>query len=131
MNYDDIIDIEYPIRLQHPRMDKCRRAAIFAPFAALLGYDDTLKEVSRLTEAKRIIDTDLKNIIDIKLNNIYQNIKNHPYVSITYFVKDNYKEGGRYLTINDMVRKIDRYNKQIVMNDQRIIRMEDIISISE
>ena len=44
-NYDDIIDVEYPFPLKHPRMSMLARGSQFAPFAALTGYDEDRKSV--------------------------------------------------------------------------------------
>ncbi len=129
MNYDEIINIKYPFNLMHKRMDKASRAAIFAPFAALSGHKETLMEVSRLTDKKIDIDDSLKDIINNKLNIINNNIKFYPMISITYFLKDKYKDGGEYLTIKDRVKKIDLYNKLVIMQDKTIIYMQDIIDI--
>ncbi len=42
--YGDIIDLEHPEPKHHPRMDREARAAQFAPFAALTGYEDVIDE---------------------------------------------------------------------------------------
>jgi hypothetical protein len=46
--YDDIIDMEYPLKtsdtVKHPRMSNAERAKIFAPFAALRGFDEAIDE---------------------------------------------------------------------------------------
>lgn len=42
--YDDIIGLEHPEPRRHPRMSHMARAAQFAPFAALKGYEDSLEE---------------------------------------------------------------------------------------
>lgn len=42
MNYDDIINLPHHISKKHPPMPLMERAAQFAPFAALTGYDDAV-----------------------------------------------------------------------------------------
>ncbi|UKK60775.1 hypothetical protein L6470_08545 [Prevotella communis] len=49
-NYDDIINLPHYEPKHHPRMSMWNRAAQFAPFAALTGYDDAIKESARLVE---------------------------------------------------------------------------------
>ena len=49
-NYDDIINLPHYEPKHHPRMAMWNRAAQFAPFAALTGYDDAIKESGRLVE---------------------------------------------------------------------------------
>lgn len=49
-NYDDIINLPHHVSKKHPRLSVEQRAAQFAPFAALTGYDEQVKETARLTE---------------------------------------------------------------------------------
>lgn len=46
--YDDIIDLEYPLkqhdRVKHPPMPIADRAKIFSPFAALKGYEEAIHQ---------------------------------------------------------------------------------------
>ncbi len=44
MNYDDIIDLPHHVAKKHHQMPLRNRAAQFAPFAALTGYDDAIEE---------------------------------------------------------------------------------------
>lgn len=43
--YDDIIDLPHPTSAKHPRMSMMARAAQFASFAALTGYEEAIGEV--------------------------------------------------------------------------------------
>ena len=45
-NYDDIINLPHYEPKHHPRMSMWNRAAQFAPFAALTGFDDAIKETA-------------------------------------------------------------------------------------
>jgi len=45
-NYDDIINLPHPVSKKHPQMSMMQRAAQFAPFAALTGYDDAINEAA-------------------------------------------------------------------------------------
>jgi len=49
-NYDDIIDLPHYEPKHHPRMSMWSRAAQFAPFAALTGYDAAIKESQKVQE---------------------------------------------------------------------------------
>ena len=51
-DYSDIIDLPPHTSARHPRMDGAMRAAQFAPFAALTGYDEVIEETAlrRLAE---------------------------------------------------------------------------------
>ena len=48
-NYEDIIGMEHPTSVRHHHMSMSERAAQFAPFAALSGYDAMLEEQIRNT----------------------------------------------------------------------------------
>lgn len=48
--YDDIIDLPRPVSRKHRPMDIADRAAQFAPFAALTGYGEAVKEAARQNE---------------------------------------------------------------------------------
>lgn len=48
--YGDIIDLPHWESPTHPRMSPRERAAQFAPYAALVGYGDLVKEEARLFE---------------------------------------------------------------------------------
>ena len=96
--YDDIINLPHYEPKYHPRMSKYKRSAQFAPFAALVGYDEQVQECSRLTDKRLKIDDELKEKINYKLNKINELIKNNPVVEITYFIPDVKKDGGKYIT---------------------------------
>ncbi len=42
--YEDIINLPHHVSKKHPHMSRKERAAQFAPFAALTGYTDAIKE---------------------------------------------------------------------------------------
>ena len=61
--YEDMLYMEHPTSMKHPRMKSEMRAAQFSPFAALTGYDDAVKETAvrvedRVLEEERQGDTD-------------------------------------------------------------------------
>lgn len=127
-NYEDIINLPHHTSNIHPRMSITNRAAQFAPFAALTGYSESVKEKARLTTKKIELDKELINNINVSLKLINQNIKNRPKVSITYFVQDEKKEGGTYKTIIDNVKRIDDIMKIIKM-ENNIIYLKDVLTI--
>lgn len=115
--YDDIINLPRLVSKKHPQMSLYDRAAQFAPFAALTGYEDAIKETARTTEVFRPVLGGEKEEIDQKLYDLQQNQHNHPQISIEYFVPDVRKEGGEYHTLMGKVRQIDSVNKQLVMEN--------------
>ena len=84
--YDDIINMPHHVSKKHPQMSLYARSAQFAPFAALTGYEEAVKETARETENELDIDDELKEILDDKLQLIIEQKDNKPEVSITYFV---------------------------------------------
>lgn len=128
--YDDIINLEHHISKTHKQMSMQNRAAQFAPFAALTGYEEAVKETARFTEQKIELDEELNNILDEKLRLIQSQIKNTPEITVTYFVPDDKKRGGKYQKITGKIKKIDDYNKFIIFTDGKFISIKDIINIS-
>lgn len=127
--YDDIINLPHYEPKYHSRMSKYKRSAQFAPFAALVGYDEQVKECSRLTDERLEIDDELKEKINYKLNKINELIKNNPVVEITYFIPDVKKDGGKYITEKGNVKRIDYINRFIKFTDNKKIILDDVIDI--
>src|SRR5574344_628882 len=127
-DYSDIIDLSRPIsKRQH--MSLYQRSAQFAPFAALTGYEGQVKEAARLTNKRIEINEEIKFVLDMKLQVIQNKIINKPLLTITYFVPDENKNGGQYLTIQNNVKKIDIYNNQIIMINDMRISIDEIIDM--
>lgn len=128
-NYNDIINLPHYEPKNHKRMSMESRSAQFAPFSALDGYDEEVKETARLTSKRIEIDEELKQDINNKLNIIKNNIKNKPLVTLTYFIYDNKKNGGEYKEITNYVKKIDVNDNIIVLIDNTKIPIKEIIDI--
>ena len=128
-NYDDIINLSRPIS-KHPRMSLYQRSAQFAPFAALTGYEGQVRETARLTDKRIELDEEMKLMLDLKIQVIQEALLTKPELEITYFIPDIRKDGGRYETIINNVKKIDNYNEQIVMQDDLKINIKEIIDIN-
>ena len=127
--YDDIINLPHHISKKHPQMTLEARAAQFAPFAALTGYDDEVKETARLTNRRIELDDEAKSILDNKIQIILERISQRPTVSITYFIPDTRKAGGEYVTITGIIKKVDGYNQVIVLENRTEIPINEIIDI--
>lgn len=130
-NYDDIINLPNPTSKKHPRMSLYDRAAQFSPFAALTGHDAAIQETARLTDEKMELDDDTLNRLNEQLNIIRNHIGTNESVSITYFVPDDRKSGGAYVTHSGTVKKIDEYERVVVMSDKTRIPIEQISEIGE
>ena len=102
--YDDIIDHPHHVSRSHPRMPLSDRAFQFAPFAALSGYADTIRETQRLTERKIKLNEGTIEMLNRRYRRLMDTLDSRPTVSITYFRPDERKEGGAYLTVTGVVR---------------------------
>lgn len=128
--YDDIINLPHHVSKIYPQMSLEARAAQFAPFAALTGYEGQIKETARLTNARIDLDEELKSILDSKLQEIQEKIKAKPTVEFTYFIPDSKKDGGKYVTVAGIIKKIDEYKQVIVLENKLEIPIQEIIDIS-
>ena len=126
-NYDDIINLKRPIS-KHPKMSLYQRSAQFAPFAALTGYEDSLKEVARLTDRKIELSEEEKWKIGLKIDYLINN-KVKEEVEVLYFVPDSQKEGGSYQKYIGVVRGYDQIKKAIKFKDKTFIDIDNVISI--
>lgn len=127
--YDDIIDLPHHVSANRAHMSMIDRAAQFSPFAALTGYEDAVKETGRLTEEKISLNEAEINQLNGRLNFIQANSNLNPVVSVTYFVPDMRKSGGLYTTVIGTVKRIDTYEKSVVMTDGNVIPIDDILQI--
>ena len=122
-SYDDIINLPHPTSRNHPRMSLHDRAAQFAPFAALTGHDAAIKETARLTDERLELSDEVIMKLNDQLNMIRDNIGTEQEVSITYFVPDDKKSGGAYLTHSGIVKKIDEFERKLIMQDKQLSRL--------
>lgn len=127
--YDDIIHLPHHVSATHPHMAAIDRAAQFSPFAALTGYDAAVKETARLTDKRVELDESMKEALSNNLQMIADRLKEHPEIAITYFQPDAKKNGGTYVTVINTVKKIDVYERIVVMTDGKVIPVDEIISI--
>ena len=127
--YDDIIHLPHHVSTTHPHMAAIDRAAQFSPFAALTGYDAAIKETARLTDKRVELDESMKEALSNNLQMVADRLKEHPEIAITYFQPDGKKNGGAYVTVINTVKKIDVYERIVVMADGKVIPVDEIISI--
>ena len=127
--YDAIIDLPHHRSVTHPHMTSTDRAAQFAPFAALVGYDEAIGETARLTDERPQLDEQQLSRLDELLTEITANP--NATVRVTYFVVDERKAGGRYERAEGVIKKIDGFSKTIVLESGEKIPIEDIVELSE
>lgn len=127
--YEDMLELPHPVSKMHPQMPRRDRAAQFAPFAALTGYEEAVREAARITEEKMILDEDSKVQLDWKLRCLQEKVEEKPIITVTYFMKDERKKGGKYVTVTGVLKKIDSYTHQFVLENGEEIPVEDVVSL--
>lgn len=127
--YDDIINLPHHVSDKRPQMSRWSRAAQFAPFAALTGYEDAVNETARLTNEKIELDENTKELLDEKLQLIQQHLEEQPEITITFFKPDEKKAGGTYVTISGIIKKIDGFTRVVVMSDGKTVKIDDILEL--
>ncbi len=128
--YDDIMNHAHHISATRPQMSVINRAAQFAPFAALVGYDDEVAEAARLTEKKVELSEEETARINGVLQLIQSRIAEKPVVILTYFREDARKTGGCYIPLCGTVKKLDPYTGKLHMESGEEIAFEDIADIA-
>ena len=127
--YDEIMGLPHHVSKTRPQMPMSDRAAQFAPFAALTGYDAAIKETGRLTDERIELDVEALSALDMKYQLLMEALDEAPEVTITYFRPDERKAGGKYVSAVGAVKKIDDFERRITMQDGAKIPMDDVLSI--
>ena len=127
--YDEIINLPHHVSKTRPQMPMSDRAAQFAPFAALTGYDAAIKETGRLTDERIELDEESLTALNVRYQMLTDALEKRPEVRITYFKPDERKAGGAYVTTVGEVRKIDDFEQTIIMQDGTRIPMDDVLSL--
>ena len=127
--YEDIVNLPPHISKKHPQPSMMDRAARFAPFAAITGYEEMVLEEARVTEERVDLDEGALSLLNEKLNMIREFLDEEPEVTITYFEPDKKKSGGAYVSIAGVVKRIDEYEHLVILTDGKKILIEDIYAI--
>ena len=127
--YEDIVDLPHHVSMKHPQPTMADRAARFAPFAAITGYEEMVLEEARVTDERIEMDESSKAALNEKLNMILEFIDEQPEVSITYFEPDKRKAGGAYVTVTGTVKRIDEYEHLVIMTDGKKINIDEIYNL--
>ena len=127
--YEDIIHLPHHVSTRHPQMPLANRAAQFAPFAALTGFDAAIDETARTTLEEPGFHEDQLLALDEQMRMLWERISELPVVRVTWFVPDERKAGGSYRVTEGNVRKIDDFSRLIVMEDGTKIAFDRIMSL--
>lgn len=128
-SYEDIINLPRHVSPTRPQMPIANRAAQFCPFAALTGYDAAVRETARLTDEKIELSESAISELDTRLRLLADLLGDEPEAQITYFLPDKTKSGGKYVTATGRVRKIDDFERLVIMESGEKIPVSDINSI--
>ena len=131
--YEDILYLPHPVSRRHPQMSLSDRAAQFAPFAALTGHDEAVKETARLTDSYIELEEGQKERLDQRLSLLIkamgENPGQEPIITVTCFNPDEKKDGGTYVPVCGRVKKVDGYRREIVLKDGTALPMDNIIAM--
>ena len=127
--YDDIIDLPHVITPGHKAMPIQNRAAQFAPFAALTGYDAAVLEAARCTDRRIELDENAREALDQRLQLLWDHIMELPEITVTYFIPDARKSGGAYQTVRGHAKRIRLYEKTLELQCGLSIPLPEIIDM--
>ncbi len=134
--YDDIIHMQYPLKssdvIKHPRMQVEDRAKIFAPFAALKGYEEAIAAKQKIIAPRIELSEEAKEYLDLQLGKIEQQLMKgqHPIITVVYFQRDKMsgEDGGEYIQFTGMVARFDQTSRILQIVEKRLW-LDDIYSI--
>lgn len=127
--YEHILNMPHHISPTRPRMSLSRRAAQFAPFAALTGYEALIGETARRTEAAISLDEGEIVAIDRCLRQLREDIALRPAIFVRFFQPDGRKAGGSYENRRGRVIKIDKNTQKMTLETGEIIPFEHIVRL--
>lgn len=125
----ELLEMERPVSTRHAPMRRCDRAAQFAPFAALSGFDETVQKAGRLTQAQIELAENEREALNDALVRLAARLPEQPEVRLTYFQPDAKKSGGTYRTILTRVRRLDANAQVLVLTDGTRIPFDALLSI--
>lgn len=126
--YADIIDRPHHVSRTHAQMPTENRAAQFAPFAALTGYDDLIRESERETEQRILPDENARDELDAKLLHLLRTDPPEP-ADFTVFVPDDKKAGGAYETVSGRIVRFDAFYGMLILDNGQVIDLSTVVSI--
>ncbi|WP_337593800.1 hypothetical protein [Vescimonas sp.] len=127
--YDEIMGLPHHVSKTRPQMPMSDRAAQFAPFAALTGYDSAIKETGRLTDERIELDEEALTALDRKYQLLMDTLDDAPEVTIIYFQPDERKAGGQYVSATGTVKKVDTFGRRILLQDGTRIPLDSVFDL--
>ena len=128
-NYEDIRNHERYQLKHHTPMSLESRAAQFAPFAALVGYDEEIGEAARSTDGREELSEDAIDALNQAFQKLLDHEEERPLVMVTYFQPDAKKDGGRYMTYTGNFRFYDAEKRVMKFVDGMVIGVGQVCRI--
>lgn len=128
-NYEDIRNHERYQLKHHTPMSLESRAAQFAPFAALVGYDEEIGEAARSTDGREELSEDAVDALNQAFQKLLEHEEERPLVTVTYFQPDAKKDGGRYMTYTGNFRFYDAEKRVMKFVDGMVIGVGQVCRI--
>lgn len=126
--YDDIINLPHHVSDRHPQMPMSDRAAQFSPFAALSGYEAAVHETARVTDSKIELTEEEQAALNDQLQ-LLSELDSGTEALFTYFQPDQKKAGGAYITVSGSIKRLDDFQRAVILTSGTKIPVEDILSI--
>lgn len=129
--YSDIIDLPHHQSVRRPHMSVYNRAAQFAPFAALTGYDQMVQDTAgmRLNDEKRMLSDDARRVLDEKLQILRKHLKEQPKIEVIFYDDKAGVNGGAYCFVSGNLTKFEESPPMLILDQNLKINCEDILSI--
>ena len=128
-DYSDLMELPYPYTSRRKRMALADRAAQFAPFSALAGYEDRIAEKGRLKAPRYTLSEYQQELLDRKIQYLLDSPELLPDVVIHYFQPDLLKTGGNCSHISGKIKQIDILRQQLLFEDGTAIPLNQILDI--
>ena len=142
--YDDIIHAHRPTHdgdvfsRRHPKMARLNRAKLFAPFAALSGFDEAVRAKQTPYVPRRIEDADALRALNLALTRLYRATRtgalarqNRIRARVEYFEPcadpnhEAFGRGGLYRAVTDVVLRVDPAGQRLTVGD-RVVPFADL-----
>lgn len=126
-DYSKIINLPHHQSGTRKRMSNYDRAAQFAPFAALTGHDEAIKETARLTDDYMEMGEDKLGELSAKIQLLIDKLSEQPEITVVYFIPDERKSGGSYAEKTGTVRLVEEYERKLVFYDGDKIDIDRVV----
>lgn len=143
--YDDIIGLSRHKSATRKQMSMHDRAAQFAPFAALTGYEEAIREEGRITFEKREVTAEQQMNMEKALYELMELTENYnvekrrmkgqcngcrrPVAEVEYFVDDRRKAGGSYVKTSVEVKRVDSVNRVLITAGDSELSFDNLVNV--